>query len=398
MAITSEMPAQTAEGGLDIDALKKAARHLGPALAERASWAEENRRLPQETVDALHDTGLFRTVIPRHLGGYGATLIDQIEIAAELGKSCGSTAWIYTVVGASFPRAFLGEEGQAEICANPRDLVAGVVSPGGVAKSCDGGYRVTGSWGFASGCLHSRWMFGGVIFEDSPEIGPGVVFFPLEEATIKDTWHVAGLCGTGSNTVVAEDLFVPSSRVGTFAERFATDDVFKPDAPPFERWPWAPLATVGLLGPLLGIADGALEIVAEEMGNRGVTGYSFERQTDSGVLLRDLAEATMRIKSAWLHVRAAAEMMDEWTKVQLLDYETRALCRAHGSFAAQELRAAMELLVSISGGSGFAKKNPIQRMWRDLSVGSRHAAINSQMMLEAYGRAKCGVPNITPLI
>ena len=43
--------------------------------------------------------------------------------------------------------------------------------------------------------------------------------------------------------------------------------------------------------------------------------------------------------------------------------------------------------MEIAGPGAFALSNPLQRLWRDLSVGSRHTALNTMLSSELYGRA-----------
>ncbi|MGQ4597938.1 acyl-CoA dehydrogenase family protein [Nocardia sp. R6R-6] len=387
------------------EGLIKAARDLRPKLTERALLAERDRRLPQETIDDLHESGLLRGVRPRRVGGYGISCEAQIEIAAELAKGCGSTAWVFTLLGgvSAFPSVLIGEEGQAEVyeVAGDRTLVCGVITPGGTATPCEGGYVVSGEWGFASGCLHADVMAATVMVldADGQPTEPATAFFPLSEASIKDTWHVAGMRGTGSNTVIAKDVFVPAQRLGLMSTRFATEQELRPEAEPIERWPLAPFLSLGLIGPSLGAAEAVLELVSGGVHKRGVTYFDFERQADSAVVLERIGEASMRIESAWLHVRRAARELDELTKVEVLDFKTRARIRADAAIAGIDMRSAVDALVSVAGASGFAEANPIQRHWRDLNAGSRHAFSNTNAVLEMYGRAFCGVePNITSWI
>jgi 3-hydroxy-9,10-secoandrosta-1,3,5(10)-triene-9,17-dione monooxygenase len=380
--------------------LLESARAMRQDLAERAPHAEQMRCLPAQTINELQDAGLFRSVLPRRCGGSGIRLIDTIEIAAELARGCGSTAWVYTLLSSSIggvPALLSDPEGQQEVLSNPTSRTSAVfASDKGSAKPLgNGDYVVSGNWGFASGCLHTDWFSGGVTFDDGT---PGNAIMHMSEVTIKDVWHVAGMRGTGSNTVIANDVIVPARRIGRMADRAEIVSRVRPEADPSERWPFAPYFSVGLLGPVLGLADGSLELIKDGMSKRGVSFFEFEHQHDSSVLLHQLAEASMLIDGAWLHVRHAANVLDEETKLRLLDYRTRARLRAHAGYATQQLRHAMDILLNIGGGSVFGESNAVQRNWRDLNVGSRHAFANTAGILEAYGRALCDVPNITPYI
>ena len=68
-------------------------------------------------------------------------------------------------------------------------------------------------------------------------------------------------------------------------------------------------------------------------------------------------------------------------------------------FAARRLREAIDALMSIGGASGFAASSPLQRMWRDASIATRHVLLATDPSLEVYGRALLGLEgNITPVI
>ena len=210
--------------GVDAETLLAYARSLRPEIAQRALEAERTRRLPEETVDALRDSGLLRGVLPRRFGGSGIRLIDQIEIAAELARGCGSTAWVYTLLGAAtsgVPSLIADQDGREEVLSDPRAAVAAVfASDKGTAKPVGGkgsDYVVSGTWSFASGCLHAQWFSGGVTFPDGT---PGAAIMRISDVTIKDVWHVAGMRGTGSNTVVANEVNVPARRVGRAADPY----------------------------------------------------------------------------------------------------------------------------------------------------------------------------------
>jgi alkylation response protein AidB-like acyl-CoA dehydrogenase len=78
----------------------------------------------------------------------------------------------------------------------------------------EGGIRVTGRWGFATGSRRATWLGAHVpVFEPdgsqrmNPDGRPHV--FPKSRAEIIDNWQVIGLRGTGSDSYRVEDLFVP---------------------------------------------------------------------------------------------------------------------------------------------------------------------------------------------
>ena len=102
----------------------------------------------------------------------------------------------------------------------PRDAVLAWGSQGGdgYAQVADGGYRVTGTWAFASGGRRATWLGAPlpIVERDgtparAPAATPEIrtMLFPVEQAVMTDIWHVMGLRGTGSDAYTVTDLFVP---------------------------------------------------------------------------------------------------------------------------------------------------------------------------------------------
>ncbi|MGW5645157.1 acyl-CoA dehydrogenase family protein [Saccharopolyspora sp. NPDC003752] len=406
MTIAARVGAR-AQGAADAttEKLLQVARDMRPRLLERSAWAEEHRQIPQESIEDLHQAGFFQYWVPRRWGGAGGSLIGQIRIAAELAKGCPSTAWVWTLVGemTGLTGTFLTPEGtRAVYGSSDRPAVAAVLMPSATARKVEGGYRVTGSWGFASGCLHANWLMGGIAIVDDTGavVDQGAAFVPMSDGAIKDTWKVVGMRGTGSHTFVVDDVFVPDDLVRMIAELPALAAALpEEDRDLVDRAPIGPLFSVGLGGPLLGAAEAILEKVSVSAHERGITFFDFGKQVDSAVVLERIGEAAVRIDSAWLLLERAAYELEERTRLGPLGYERRAWCRAAAGHAVDELRIAVDSLMSIAGASSFAESNVLQQYWRDLMVGSRHAFLSTRPLYEAYGRAYCNVePNITPYI
>lgn len=381
------------------------ARDLRPLLIERSAQTERERRVPEETITALADAGFFEYLVPRKWGGQGGTLTGQVKIAAELARGCPSTAWVFTLINwvNGFASAYLPEEGTAAIYGSTegRLMACGANGFTGVARPNGDGYLVSGTWGYCSGSLHANWVMGGVLVKNDANevINQGWAFMPMSSLTLKDTWFVAGLRGTGSNTLIADQVFVPKHSIMMMGDRLNAEANPQPDAEPVYRIPFAAMFGLALMGTCLGAADAAAEIVSQNATKRGVTYFEFDKQTDSGALMEHLGEAKMKIETAWLHTLRAAELLDNGTITAPLDYRTRARCRADAVHAGENLRSAMETLLNIASSSAFAESSPLQRYWRDLNVGSRHAFLNTGPVYEAFSRADLGIePNVTVYI
>jgi 3-hydroxy-9,10-secoandrosta-1,3,5(10)-triene-9,17-dione monooxygenase len=263
---------------------------------------------------------------------------------------------------------------------------------------------VSGKWGYASGCLHAQWAVLGVPpFEaDGEAVQQGLALIPLSELRIEDTWFVAGMRGTGSNTLVADDVFVPDHRV--MAVPPAIDNEYptghKDEA--LYRSSFVPVLALVLAGPQVGMARGALNLVIEKAPTRAVAYTVFERQTDSVAFQLQISDAAMLADSAALHVARAARDIDmAAAKGEKLDYLTRARIRADTGWAIRRAREAIDIVISANGASSFAEASPLQRLWRDANTAGRHAVVLPAVNQEVYGKALLGIgydANITPLI
>lgn len=372
------------------------AAELQPLLRANAARCESERRIPAENLAALEEARLLDLVVPRRLGGGGQTMTTLLAVAAEIAKGCASTAWVQTLVNVTtWSATLLSPAGQRSIFAGgERPRVCGVLAPTGKAVAVAGGYRVIGKWGFASGCLHANWATGGVVVVDDADnpIGQGSAYMPMHELEIEDTWHVAAMRGTGSNTLVAKDVFVPHERLVSGAAFLLRD--IDPRSQPSDRWPLGSVLSLVLMGPQLGMAEAVLESVSAGIGKRGISYTSYGRQAESHVALRDLAEAALDIETAKLHVARSAAEIDGTGEGCEMSFLDQARVRGACGYATAVLRRGVDALVSIAGASSFADASPVQRYWRDLNMASRHAFLASAPCLETYGRALAGVESI----
>jgi 3-hydroxy-9,10-secoandrosta-1,3,5(10)-triene-9,17-dione monooxygenase len=381
------------------------AKGLRPLLARNAAQAERDRRLPPETIDALEAANLFKLMTPRRRGGYGVPLATALSAHAELAKACASTAWVTMIIGTCLWLAsLLPDRGQEDIFDSSGGLrISGVISATIRGRRVAGGMRVSGKNGFASGCLHSSWALLCFAVEDAARkvVDQVIGFAPMSEIQIEDTWFVAGMRGTGSNTLVVNDLFIPDHRIfplmsalqGNLPDREYALEIS-------DRWSLAPTLSLILLGPVVGAATTLLQETIEGTRKRPISYTTYSRQAEAAVVQHQMAEAALRIDSASLHwMRAAHDIDDAAAAGKPLDYVTRARIRGECGYAAKLVREAVDSLMSVGGGSAFAEAGSIQRMWRDISIACRHGQLSTGPDLELYGRAMLGVEgNISPLI
>lgn len=384
--------------------LTERALGLRPLLEANAAEMDRLRRLPDANVTALKDAGLCRLMVPKRFGGHQTDIHTYIEVMEALGRGCGSTSWVASLINVcAWLASLFPERAQQDVWGSNRDAwIAGSLAPHGDAKTVDGGWRVTGRWMWASGCLHAQWAACGIHMNDAQgnTVNFGLSLMPMSELTIEDTWFVAGMKGTGSNTIVAKDVFVPEHRFLPYPKAFAGSYRTEYLDETVYRVALVPVTILILVGSQLGMAQAALDHVLEHAAVRPVTHTNYTKQRESTGFQILVADAAMKIETARLHAYRAADDLDRASVAgRHPDLKARARIRADSALVAKYCREAVEILASAHGTSSMADANRMQRLWRDVHVASRHAITEWQVNLEIYGKALLGVePNITPLI
>jgi len=377
------------------DALLKAVAEIGPLIEANAARSEELRHLPPESVEALDAADLFSFIRPREVGGFEADPVTQHEVIEALAYFDPSAAWCAFIGAGSsaFAAAMVPDDGFDEIrssqpAGSPWPRCAGSPSPTGRAEPVDGGYRLSGRWGWASGIQHSDWVFaGGAILKDGePEMTPigipnaKVMVMPKSDLVVEDTWHTAGLRGTGSTHFSCDGVFVPEHRTLPF---------------PF------PVAHRGgelFRLPLLGFFGPAFSGFPQGVGRRAIDdilAFAVSKQrvgqtttvADRGAFRHDTGVADGRLRSAGTLVRHELEQL--WHRLHSgTDASALDSARLLQSFTnnAQAAAEVTEYAYRYAGGDAVFTTNPFQRYLRDLKVASQHILVGDHNH-EAVGTA-----------
>ncbi len=286
---------------MDAKTLVQNAKDLAPALRERARQTELDRKLPDSSIKEMQEAGLFRVLQPERFGGFELPPTAFYEAATELAAACGSTGWVYGVVGVHpWQLALFPEETQAEVWGDdPSTLVSSSYAPTGTIEPVEGGYRLRGRWSFSSGCAHCDWvLLGGIVVRDGM---PDHVTFlvPSSDYVIDDVWHVTGLSGTGSNDIVIDEAFVPERRAQPTASRIGGAGVHDN---PIYRLPFASVFANAITAATIGIAVGAVDAYREHTRTRIRASYGEQAAADPFSQVR-LAEACGELDGAVLQQR-----------------------------------------------------------------------------------------------
>ncbi|ANZ41980.1 acyl-CoA dehydrogenase [Lentzea guizhouensis] len=378
---------------LSVGDVVERARELVPLLRANGDKTEQANQALPENLAAVREAGLFRIPTPVEWGGLGLGLRAEVAVAAELARGCPSTGWLLMVNSAGrglLQGMFAPDVVEAIYAEDPDVTIANAGSAGGVAVRIDGGYSYTGSIPYASGCTHSAYtlaLANGVVENGEPAMALSSVLVRTEEAEIKYVWDVAGMRGTGSNTVVATDLFVPEPHVAYHPINPETG------APEGMGTPTHTLtATANVLAPLVGTAQGALELVQELFGKGKPVFYTVHGAiADSHGARTWLAEAAHHVDTAWQHLWRVVDVLEPALEqhADLPDAE-RTRLRMHAASAVREARAGLSKIMDLGGAGAFASANPLQRFFRDFETGSRHWTVNPFIALEDHGSALLG--------
>ncbi|GAS95958.1 uncharacterized protein RMCC_2924 [Mycolicibacterium canariasense] len=367
-----------------MEAVVARARAAVPTLAAYAEQTERALRMAPESVAAAAEAGAFALTTPRRFGGIDADTATAVQVLIELGRGCGSTAWVAAIsAGVKYGFApFMGQEARDEFFAEPDVRICGSMLPTGRSTEVPGGLRVSGRWNYASGCEDAQWALLAAPVVDGDRVrnrsagGNEMALVRTSSLRIDRTWDVAGLRGTGSHTLVAEDVFVPASHV---VQLDLSNSV-----------PTGLLTRLNALGsaPLFGVAQGALDLVGAIMATRRPPRSTYTNLAEIPAARETFARASMLVEDAHrrvLHVAARADAaLRSGGAEQTTVKEAQMLVEVIS--ALRQCRQAVELLLDLHGSSGFAVSNPLQRMWRDLAIGSRHGALTPYVAAEDYAR------------
>ena len=377
---------------------------IHPLLERNAAQGERDRRVTQESIDALTAAGLFKLAQPRRYGGYEVPVRTQVEVFAAVAEADGGTAWIVTLCNqCAWMTGLFPEQAQDDVWkANPDAKISGVVTPSSQSVKVDGGYLVSGRWYYNSGSWHSDWAVLGmpVVSEAGEAVDHGIALIPRTDLDFEETWFVAGMRSSGSNCLIAKDVFVPDHRVISAPKAWAGTVATEHTDEVLYRSAFTPVLALGVAAPQLGLGRKVLEVVQAKASSKALTFTFYKTQAESAVFRHQIAEAAMLIDTAHLHAYRAVDEIDRAAREGTFPDEVlRARARADAGWVVENVTKAINLLLFAHGAAGFAENSVLQRHWRDSAVAARHAYIVPDVSLEMYGTALlAGDRNITPML
>ena len=286
---------------------------------------------------------------------------------------------------------------------DPEVILGGALFPPGTATVCDGGYRVSGRWSYASGCHHCSWLVGGCtviengqrrLIGEAPEMR--IVYVPREKATIvEDSWLVSGLAGTGSNDFIMENVFVPEAYTHGLGPNMSRGKHFQ--SPLYTTYPLLSAFGFPMGAIALGIAQGAIDVVMELAQAKKPGGQS-DLLRDRAVFHFQLADAVAQVESAraWLY-SSVEKAWDVALTGRPATREERGYLTLAAANATRSATTATDIAYTAAGGTANYLRSPLQRSLRDIHALTQHTQTSPQQW-ERGGRLLLGLDPKYPLM
>jgi alkylation response protein AidB-like acyl-CoA dehydrogenase len=358
----------------------EAARALAPTIAGRAAEIESARRVPPDLLEEVARAGCFRLLLPPSHGGIGADLPSALRVYEALARADASLAWTVMIGGGAWcdlvglPRASFDAlfAGRGEV------IVAGAFNPAGSIEAVEGGYRVNGRWGFASGCEHADVLYGNCVegvVDGVPQLR--IAQFSPEDVVIEDTWTVSGLCGTGSHHFRVDDVVVPADRT----HRPMVDEPCLDT--PIVHVPVPTLLSLAIAAVALGTARAALDDIVA-LATAKVPLLAPAPLATNPLFQFDLATSDIELNAARaLLYETAASAWDTASSGAPFTLEQRGRARATAAWATAKAADAVDTAYRAGGGTSLYRDSPLQRRLRDVHALTQHFLVKKDTLTTA---------------
>jgi len=367
-----------------------------PALKARSEAATAARSVPAETVREMQEAGLFRVLQPKRYGGYEHDPQVFFDIQTTLAEGCMSTAWIYGVIGVHpFQLGLFDAKAQADVWSkDDATLVSSSYQPVGKVERVEGGFRLSGRWGFSSGCDHCQWTFLGALI---PPLEPGgppemrTFLLPRSDYQIVHDWNVFGLQATGSHGIIVDHAFVPEHRTHKAVDGFLCKNPGQlQNTAPLFRLPWAQVFVRAVSSAAIGALQGALNAFIAIAAKRVSTNTGKSTKLDPFAL-----NAAARTQSAILEMKSVLyksfdDMMARIRAGEEIPVADRIRYRFESSQVARRCAVLCDELMPLLGGRAIYMDSPVVRYWLDINAARAHVANDPAIIGTSLGALYVG--------
>lgn len=365
------------------DEIVARARAMIPALRARADEIEASRRVPDDVVAMFREAGFFRILQPKAYGGWEMNPIVFMRVLGELGRGCCASAWNMMILGVHNwefgimdPRA--GEDVWGE---DNETIIASSYAPTGELTRVEGGWQLRGRWPTSSGSDHGKWAFIGALEKNAQGVPVDryALLVKREDYELIDDWFTFGLAGTGSQSLIIKDAFIPDHRAHSMID-YKLDD-----RPSNYLFPFSMIFYSSVSAVILGFAQGAVDVFIEQMQVRQDNGSGAATRLSPYVKDR-LANAVTKVRSC----RARLEqMMAHSTAIterrELVSTDDRIHYMLDMARIGRECEEAVLTLYKCTGARGLFTSNPIQRYLRDTLAAANHITQDADNNAGALG-------------
>lgn len=361
------------------DELIGRAKAMVPLLRQRARKTTMDGDISADVIAAMREAGLFRILQPRRYGGYEMHPGTFYEVQKTLAEGCMSTGWVYGVLACHpYQLALFDDAAQQEVWGDNADmLVSSTYQPVGKVEQADGGFYLSGRWGFSSGSSHCGWVLLGAIHwsEDGKPDLRTFLLPNLDYKVIKGTWDVFGLQGTGSFDILVERIFVPEYRTHKSSDGFAcTNPGQLVNDSPLYRLPWAQIFVRAVSTAAIGAARSAISAGIDIMNGR-VSSNTGKASKADPLLHAALARAIAEVDEIELRQRSSIdELMGYAERGDAVPLNRRALLAYQSSTVVRRIADLVDDIVKLLGGRAIYMSSPILQPWLDLNAARAHVA------------------------
>lgn len=368
----------------DIDYVARA-HALAPLILPLAREIDDQRGLPPQVAARLIGDRFFRLLQPKSLGGAELHPVAFSKTTEALASLDASVGWcVCQNNGCSMTTAYLGADAAAEIFGPDTGILAwGPPGSPFEAQPVEGGFRISGTWRFASGSQNATWLGAHMRIAGSKTVR--TMIFPKTSVRMVDIWHTVGLRGTASNEYVAENLFVPTHHTVS-----RDNPLERREQGLLYRFASNQLYSVGFAGVAMGIARGVIDAflaLPEEKVSRGAS----KPMRENNVIQSQMAQSVARLRSAranlhntwheaWEHVVATGEQT----------MEDRTMIRLASTWAIHQAREVVNTLYHAAGSVAIFEEHPFERRLRDIHTVAQQAQ-GRQLHFETVGQILLGV-------
>ncbi|HQR03760.1 MAG: flavin-dependent monooxygenase [Proteobacteria bacterium] len=386
-----------------VESLTQAVEELLPVIESRRKQTREDRKVPVETVEALRKAGFFRLLQPKQFGGMEASPDVFFRLQSRIAEACMSTAWGCGIIAVhAYQVALMDRRAQRDVFGKDQDTrVSSAYAPVGKVERVEGGFMLSGRWGWSSGSAHCTWvLLGAIVPDDFANNGNSFLhgyrtfLVPQPDYVIGGNWEPMGLQGTGSyDIIIDKPVFVPDYRTHRQLDGYnCTNPGYDGDESWLYHIPWAQLFARTVCTPAIGATKCALNTFIRNLQKGGNTNDATKKPQDPDVLARIAKAANLidEVESVLaLHMKSINEQ-----SMTLIDRVKR---RYQTSLVIEKCIQAVDLLYNVSGGMSVFDSE-MRQLWMDIHTARAHVANNPTAFERNYGNVLMGNPNTDTFI